>query len=870
MTVTGMMAAAVAFTNLLFNADFGGDGIGGVLGWDPWNPASRLERPAEKGPDGAPALRLVMPKGDYMMQHDLKLVEGEEYEAGAWVKTRQLTNSVKFLYCNMGWYKDGYSPAFPRDTAGAWKKVTWRFRPAKSVSSYRFAFAGATDGGELLFSGLYLTPVTAKGLAGSGRYLTPKAIPSRIVPVAPRLAEVDRDRPEIEFHYNGDLDGEPAEYEFAATVDDGKTWVTAQMGANRRGRVKFAPLRPAWRAMFPLKVAVRRRGGGARVHENDYVIRPPAKVTGPAGRKLNNFVTELLSAPAADGTVKFFNPRKGWVFIGLDRGDVRTEIALEPMDLPIVRWRAGERFETMRFLDAGWKTLRLAGVPAGARLDVRAVKRIVHAAPWMERGVTDLWRWTVPGGYWKSDFTKRYLFPFFNTASFYGHTRTGERNVIENAYYEERGLHLETIININPRDLARNDAERSRRRLLGNSVYREGRTITIDESGVMCTTRDARVNFAEAMWGAADGMVAVNNFYCDATENLFDDPASQTTELAAIVNTGRGEGMIYPEAYVAGLKDPVAAHAWEEHFIRWRQSIADLVPAAADRILWYIGTFIETGMWCDWAQPEADMKVLYSDLIRRIATDPAFGEPGGIAAGYFHHTDDDVARWLAKAVRHYCIEGATDDLAERWGFRYLPGIVRNADFAEGLKGWRVEGDVKPFRHEGYGKVLGRKKAAPGVGDDVALFTRGDRPNRLSQRLTGLTPGRYYHIHFVAADMADVKTPLAVTNGTFLARGVISDGGEAVPELCGVHVPNGRLSGRKVPYLVSMMMVFKATAAEATYTITDWRSDAEPGAEKGRQTMVNYVNARPYYLENDEELEFLKARGRASVGCLLKK
>ena len=860
MLVSSVLMAALTGTNILFNAGCGGDGIGGVLGWEPWQPATRLERTDLRAPDGSRALRLTMPKGDYFMQHDLRLVKGEEYEAGLWVRTKGLQKPYRLLMCNFGWYKDAYSPDLPLDTNGEWRKVTWRFRPMESHSSYRFALAGENPSGEFLYAGLYLTPLGEKARAGSGRYLTPKKIPSRIVPIDPLLAEVDRAKPEIEFHYNGDLDGAVTDYEFAASVDGGKTWTVAPLNAKRRGRVRFAPLQPVYRESFPLKVVIRRAGGGASVHENAYTIYPQTRLAGPQGHRLNNFVTELLKVDAQDGTVRFFNPRKGWVFIGLDRGEVGTTVSLDPIDVPLVRHRPGERYETMRYLDAGWKTLRLAGVPSGATLRVHAVRRIVHAAPWMERGKTDRFLWTVPGGYWKSDFTKRYLFPFFNTASFYGHARTGERNLIENAYYEERGIRIESTINVGPRDLVRNDAEKSRARFRDNTFYRQCRSITLDESGVDCTTRDARVNFAEALWDMADGYSELNNFYCDSTENCFKDPMSQTTELAACVNTGRGEGMLYPEAYVAGLSDPAEAHKWEQHFINWKRSVAELCPAAASRIVWYLGTFLDPGFWTDWPEPHSDMKVLYSDLLRRFATDPAYDEIGGVSAGYFHHTDDDVARWLCKAVRYYCIEGGTGDLAAEWGFKYLPGHVANPDFADGLKGWTADGDVKPLTVAGFGQRQSRKKVKPGVGDHVACFTRGDRPNRLTQRLTGLRPGHHYSVFFLAADKADVEKPYAVTNGTFLVRGLVSDGGVAVPELCGTHILDRRRNGQpnKV-YLPNVMMVFKATAPEATFTITDWATDDAPGAEKGRMTYVNFINVREYYLENDEELEFLKSR-----------
>ncbi len=476
----------------------------------------------------------------------------------------------------------------------------------------------------------------------------------------------------------------------------------------------------------------------------------------------------------------------------------------------------------------------------------------------------------------------RYTIPFFNVAAFYRRSRAPGRIVAENAELNERGMEIESMVGFGSSEPDRAKIDRVKGILFGGNGWADGFPRTIDENGVS-SPRPWRVNLSEAIWNACGAPQPVNAMYADAVHSVYTDPTTQTSEISAVVNSGRGNGMLYPEAYCAVLADSVAAHQWEDRLLRYRTSVTNLVPGAARSIVYYFGTFLEPGHYTDWSRPEGDMKVLYGDFIRRIATDPAFGEPGGIGAGYFGYTDDDTARWLSRVVRYYAIEGGTNDLASSYGFRYLPGHVKNADFEKGLDGWNVTlggpDGVRALVVPGYGSSGGqnRKKAPKGTGDHVALFTRQRAPNSISQRLTGLEPGIYYHVHFVAADEEDVRRsdhshfitdaeakniPSGlVTNGTFMARANVTDGGVEIPELTGLHIPWVRRRNWKEILFNQYRVVFRATSSSATLTISDWRSDSDPGGEFGRRIYVNFVNVRKYYVENEEELAWLRSRRR---------
>ena len=153
---------------------------------------------------------------------------------------------------------------------------------------------------------------------------------------------------------------------------------------------------------------------------------------------------------------------------------------------------------------------------------------------------------------------------------------------------------------------------------------------------------------------------------------------------------------------------------------------------------------------------------------------------------------------------------------------------------------------------GFGKgTQGRQKAADGEGDDFALMTRcADRPNRLSQTLKGLEPGRYYTLLFYTSDYEEylklVEKP--VRKGVARFRADIR-GGEKVPALC-LDSVGPKYSHAPAKLVIHRhRLVFKATASTVTVTFLD-RAEGEGDAvtdEVGLRQMVNFVSVKKYFL-----------------------
>jgi len=301
-------------------------------------------------------------------------------------------------------------------------------------------------------------------------------------------------------------------------------------------------------------------------------------------------------------------------------------------------------------------------------------------------------------------------------------------------------------------------------------------------------------------------------------------------------------------------------------YVGFAKSAAKMVPAAHRRTVFCFSGYITPEGWNMYPAPEGDYKVFFDHFMHRLATDPEFAEAGGIGSTAFQHIDEEQVRFMAKVVRHYALEGRTDSLAERYGWRYAPGHIRNCDFAGGLDCWTAQcaepGSIVATNREDYGfKVQYRRPSSKGYGDTLVRMTRSAKgPNRLSQTLTGLKPGAMYILLYHSTDEADVERP-GTPCRDFVLRAELK-GVNVDPQLSFDRIwpedlsDKGRRRGRPeiktlFPLSCHHRYVFRAEGPTAELTISDWASDSAPGAPVGRTRLVNYFMVRPYYEEGPQ-------------------
>ena len=192
---------------------------------------------------------------------------------------------------------------------------------------------------------------------------------------------------------------------------------------------------------------------------------------------------------------------------------------------------------------------------------------------------------------------------------------------------------------------------------------------------------------------------------------------------------------------------------------RWQK----VFPDCQRRMVLVLGIFA-TGPDLD-VQPQVNYKVWMDMQMQYLATHPRFDGLFGVQWWYSGAATEELVRWQNALYRHYCIEGATELLSSRLGWTYMLSHIRNPDFDQGLEGWRaepaVEGSIGTGYLERYARIENRYWQRQQYPDDPAGNTYlrmrrdADRPNRVSQEVRGLVPGRTYTVQMISADYGDI-------------------------------------------------------------------------------------------------------------------
>ena len=841
MTCGLLLGAGATFAgeapNLLVNAEFAGDNLGGVLGWDVRQPnADAVTRFPGEGPDGATAIRLELAAGRRFEQGGIRLVEGERYRLSVAVRTRGLGEGAVRFFVRNAWWAGQLGPlvTLPSDTHGEWVTLSDEAlspKPSKQPEMYCMLFLDKPLPADavLEIAAPRLTALSEKGIAGSSNANAPTAFRPRLVPIDPLLSRLDAADARIEFYFGGDLDRAPDAYDLVAAVD-GRERTRAPFDVRRRATAVLGPVEPGPHA---LRAAVVERTSGRTVAADEYPVEALVLRKLPQGRRLNNFVSELYRGSAEAGCFRFVNPRNGWVWLQLTPADGG----------PVV-----ERFLNLPVGEQAYE------VPAAGELRIHAIKPVPLGSDGIRLATTDYALYQ-----YGRDFFDTKVRPFFTELFAWSAFTTVKPDM--RAWLDRRGVGLiEEVTFYSPQ---RTSLEKARACSVELPAYRAGMDLALDESEVRMP-RSEFLNMSEAIWSGVGNTNAISVWWSGPDKKAFADSRCQASLISSVVNSGRGRGKLLAEAYICPYRDFNETLAEEDNYLRFAASAAEMVPAAREGTVFCFSGYVSPEGANYHPACEPDMKFLYDHFIRRLATEPGLKGVGGLAATAFHHADEELMRWLAKCIRYYAIEGGTEPLAPRFGYSYLPGIVRNPDFAEGLSGWTAEpaepGSIADFTLKGYGRRVQYRTHVPeGYGDRVAKFVRSAKgPNRLVQTLTGVVPGRTYSLSWCTADLADVNDPGSVAKESLLraelagAKTVDGLGFDRVwpadRDEKGIRHYYKKDDTSKWPLTWTHRLVFTAEEPVVTLTFTDWASETAPGATVGRVQLLNYIICRPYFDE----------------------
>ncbi|MCQ2392160.1 MAG: hypothetical protein MJ240_12125 [Kiritimatiellae bacterium] len=862
-----------AAENLVVNPDLAeDDGIGTVLGWKK-HIRNELNTTidAQAIGDGAFHLHAKGVSYAFYMQSGIGLVPQSPYRLSYEVRTAGLNGAKPAFYLfdsKWSWKKENRGDTFPDNTQGAWVKQSKIVMSMSGSGSLGHVLGisclSHAEQEDVAFDirNLRLEAVSDEVAAKSTRKVCGK-VRARIVPVNPLLSAVHAEKGEMTFYWAGSSICGRTNCTVVVRLDERKGTASCQLDSAGYAKVALGKMKCGAH-----KISVEVRDPSGKVLASDsYAITAIVPIAESAvGRRLNNFVTELVNRPLEDGTVSFTRARAGWVWISFgavdpaeEGGNVRAY--LDDWGQPVVYRRDGERYlETQRWVSAGEHRLRIVGAPAGRTLRIHAVKTIWGSAP------SDLR--ALPLGTWWSftyrlPFMQRFsLISTFNTMSRVNQYLDGRDDTGAGFYYE-RGIRLMGGDKFTPDDPDHQTLEDSLRHLKSGS-WRLGRTVNVDEN-LLSPAHDVAVNFSEAVWQlfAEEPSRRINVWYADTSTGKYHrEPEINVSEIAAIVNTGNGTGLLMPELYAPVKAGRESLTPYLDGYANFVQAAEHMVPAATGATVLYGAGYIDLFDWTNYVEPATDIKAHYSEMVRVFATDPRFAGCAGIGFGGGMCCEEEFRRWGAKVLRHYALEGATDDLAKEYGFVWTPGFVKNSDFADGLENWTVRAaetnGVRAEAIKGYGRQYqNRIGVEAGVGDSVALFTASaSGVNELAQPITGLEPGRYYSLHFGLANKDTLKAfpgkAPPVSPAFFSAR---LQGAEEVEELRYVHHRRGHAAkgeAKNKASLRSFRYVFKATAPTAELVFCDQAHDGTRN-RVGTELALNYIILRPYYVENAREI-----------------
>ena len=849
--LVAVMALSATAGNLVVDTEFSPDGLGGLLNWEYRNelPERQIVRMPKAGPDRSSAVLLRDFHANVSFgQGNYALVAGEPYRISVWTRTKDLpADGVRWVLWGQGWKGKDCSVFFPTNTHGKWVRLeaTCSALPVVTCSLGAHFKANMPSGATLELARPVLEPLSEKGQKESKSPVADvRHERFRIVPVAPKLSEVDPDSGEMTFYYGGDLPGEFGGFELRAAVD-GILRGSALQDDTRRVTIRMGRILPGDHS---LALNLIWRKTNRRIARDVYQIRVRKPEVFDVGKPLNNLVTELVSAKAAAGDFPFVNPRDGWVFMGLSDSDEAAEGFLDGDATPVIRKREGEPLQTMRYLLAGRHVLTLRGVKGGT-LAVRAVKALVCRTP--DRHGTD-----IRTHRYGESFCRRFVFPWSNVVGGwqnYGTSNRFDRTEDEVARpYAERGMRVAgraSLVSCTPLRSDINEILAAIRK--DRAGWVSGQDIFFDENR-MLGPHNHHENFAEALWRSFAAGQAFYVYYGDGANYPFIEPRVHANEISAIVNSGTGRGCLALEAYPHGFADEKRAYAQFDGYLDFAKSSEKVVPAARGCVDYNMAYWMcPHHGYNTWTSSAADLRVLTDRMFHRIAVDPAFKDTAwGVGFGAFYTTDEEMVRWMMRLVRHYAIEGRTDSVSESLGYRYNPGYIRNGDFVSDLDGWTVEAaapdSLKRIVIDGYGRKGQGRRAEPGdpVGDALALFVRQPaRANRLSQRISGLVPGKRYSLVCISQDYDQyLKTP--GSQGTNYAFRVDFDGATNEPALEACDVGENKAAC----HICRHRLVFRAQSPDVTVTFLD-RAPGEPenvSTRIGQRRMVNFLHVHDYF------------------------
>ena len=544
---------------------------------------------------------------------------------------------------------------------------------------------------------------------------------------------------------------------------------------------------------------------------------------------LNNLVSELMNAEQRGllqrRELAFMNPREGWCFFKVE-GDAALKLGSEDDPLPAP--------EAMRLLPAGRYTLSVTGTPT--QVIVRAIPALVHnvypTSPSIRAFGPHTWermakftlpncnmieshkldipecdQWLAQGRHWIMNRLAAWL-----TARRHGGTFDNPRAIYE--YWRKTpGFGTDKISGVQVDEYGGG---------WGGKLIATARSVAMlaEDPG-----------FAGKLWIP----FVAGSFHNDAGRFFIKTTFAAGWPIAI-------------ERYIGEMpteqqdRDHVRGQLLVEAE-RWESTVPGCLRRAIFTLMYAYLPYCTTNRF-----PTIDFRAHLEMQMQVLATHPSFFGLWGVQPYRANYVDEEILHWMGMLLRHYAVEGRTDWLLQD---PYELKHVADPDFTEGVKHWRVEpaenGAIFGDKFAGYGTLEGRYPWAH-FGNTFLVMKRSSKaPNRFSQTIRGLKPGRVYSLKLITGDYASLKAGKSQKQTHAVTIDIA--GAEVLDD--GFQYPFYSARGPKPfkrghPFHMNYhWRRFRAVEDTAELTVSDWKGEGDPGGPIGQQLMYNFIEIQPY-------------------------
>jgi hypothetical protein len=578
-------------------------------------------------------------------------------------------------------------------------------------------------------------------------------------------------------------------------------------------------------------------------------------------KKRNNLVTDLIevSSIATSGkSLRFTRPGNGWIFLSLacrGNGKVRINLDKDVNLVAVHSTEAAKTAEAMRYVTNGVHEIRVEfdeGVSV-SNLLVRAIPDLIHCGLGFDPAIKSYGRYDL-------EFLKKDVLPNVTTL-IVPQDIDLSRSIIDD--WHGKGKRFIAEVGIDAQGKTPDDHFKYWTRCLEARPFLDG--IIINEFGMNrpslkpSAERQMREQERHQLYEGAFAKMRANDRYKNklvyayfgGSGNKVNYEDTGTTFVRSIINDGY---RIALERYLFERSSEKASADALQAFV---DGIADWEakePGVKKQMVIAFGLFSMPPGSIN-KQPNVDYHVWMDQQMNIVANHPVLSDISGLEWWTSTLADEETVRFVGKLYRHYAIEGKTGMLTRDPLFLTH---LRNPDFANGTDGWALQSgeertiQVKSFprygRIEGRYMGLGRPADPEHIGDTFLWMKRSPKgPNRFSQTIRDLEPGRLYSLKMFSCDYQDLVHPRAkkVEEANPFVGSVVLEGVEIDAKKSFTEMYASNPEPRIPVWITYHWKVFRAKEKTAKLTVSDWEN-GNPAAPFGQEQIFNFLELQPYH------------------------